>query len=103
MVEMLFDRVAAGRDIKVQNEIAAKFEKNCIVQSTYLFFILFLGQRRVLSLHPEQLLQRRYQVARRSLSSSEALRLRGQRRAVELRCVAKSGHSSINLKSCGSH
>lgn len=38
---------------------------------------------------PEQLLQRRHQVARRGLSPREALRLRGQRRAAELRALAQ--------------
>lgn len=38
---------------------------------------------------PQQLLQRRHQVARRGLPPREAVRLRGQRRAAQLRALAQ--------------
>lgn len=39
--------------------------------------------------HPQQLLQRRREVARRGLPPRETLRLRGQRRAPQLRALAQ--------------
>jgi len=48
------------------------------------------GQRRELPVHPEQLLQRRHQVARRGLPPHQAIRVRGLRRAAELRPLPES-------------
>ena len=48
-------------------------------------WVYVTGQWRVLLVNLEQLLQRRHQVARRSLPSSKTIRLRGQWRTSELR------------------
>ena len=47
---------------------------------------------------PEQLLQRRHQVARRRLPPREAVRVRGQRRAAQLRALAQPRPPPMRLQ-----
>lgn len=47
---------------------------------------------------PEQLLQRRHQVARRGLPPRQAVRVRGQRRVAQLRAFTQPWPSPMNLQ-----